>query len=187
MARERGNSVNPLNLPNILSLLRLAILPFFLSYLAGGEIKPALFAMGGMILTDVLDGYTARRLNLVSRLGKILDHVVDKIVLLTVSYTLCRVRDLPFWVFYLILLGEAVTLSVSAFLWKKRNVVAQSNAVGRVAGVFSVVTALAYIFEHPYRVHLLYFTLFAMLLSSLNYLRIYLPHILNRRKDRVPV
>ncbi len=148
---------------------------------------PALTVIGVMIITDILDGYLARHLSQVSELGKALDHVVDKIVVLTISYTLCCVRDLPFWVFYLLVLREAATLAVSAFMWRKRKVMAQSNWLGRIAGVLSVFTALAYLFSLKARTTLLYITLLAMLVSSLNYLRIYWPVLLNRRKSRVSV
>ncbi len=87
-------------LPNVITFLRLAVLPVFLcltySATPAGVIAAAvLFNLAAA--SDWLDGYLARRNGAVSRLGTLLDPVVDKIVVLSALLVLVDLRLLPLW------------------------------------------------------------------------------------------
>ena len=68
-----------LTIPNALSLLRLGLIPFYTSLYLHGNISLAAFILAISCLTDLLDGFIARRFHMVSDLGKFLDPLADKI------------------------------------------------------------------------------------------------------------
>ena len=72
-------------IPNLLSLLRLVLIPVYVSlYLDGNHNQLAAGILAFSCLTDLLDGYIARRFHMVSDLGKFLDPLADKITQLSV-------------------------------------------------------------------------------------------------------
>ncbi len=161
------------SVPNLLSLLRLLLLPGFVVFLLQNQNASALFVLGLMALTDALDGYLARRWHQVSTLGKVLDHVIDKVIILTITWVLVHHRGLPGWVFWAILAREALTILATAYMFYRHGVMGQSSKLGRATGVAMAVTLIFYLFEWPYRLWVLYGTLGLALAASLNYLRIY--------------
>lgn len=102
-------------LPNILSLGRLVLLPFvlWLSYstrLPGLIGALVLFNLGA--LSDWLDGLVARRYEMDSRFGKLLDPVVDKIFILSVFFVLSDLQLLPLWLVLLVMAREFLVSAV---------------------------------------------------------------------------
>ncbi len=84
-----------MTLPNILTLLRMALIPcfvavFYLPFRRAHLLAAALFALAA--ITDWLDGYLARRLNQTSKLGAFLDPVADKLMVVVVLVILLEVR-----------------------------------------------------------------------------------------------
>ena len=77
------------SIPNILSMLRIALIPVVLYYYFNGEVKVAGVALIISALTDAADGYIARRFKQVTTLGKILDPVADKLTQFCVAVGLC--------------------------------------------------------------------------------------------------
>lgn len=91
---EKNNGFVILTVPNLLSLFRLGLIGVFIRVYSVGE-RPAAACMVLLIsgITDVLDGYIARKFNMVSDVGKILDPLADK---LTQAVTLiCLARRFP--------------------------------------------------------------------------------------------
>ena len=99
-----------LNVPNILSLLRLAGVPVFLWLLLGPQEDGwALALLVFSALTDWLDGKLARWLNQMSRLGQLLDPAADRLYILATLIAFL-VRDIiPWWVVVPLVLREAVS------------------------------------------------------------------------------
>lgn len=71
------------HLPNLITVVRLGLLPWFGLALVGGERTGALVLLGVMAFSDVLDGWLARRFRLVTRLGSVLDPLADKLLQIT--------------------------------------------------------------------------------------------------------
>lgn len=77
-----------MTVPNLLTVIRIALIPFFAVLYLKGETVPALILLAVSGLTDLFDGKIARRFNQVSALGKILDPVADKLTQITVAVIL---------------------------------------------------------------------------------------------------
>ncbi len=86
-----------MNLPNKLTLLRVLLIPFCLLLWALGQAVPAAAVFILATLTDFLDGYLARKNNLVTVFGKFADPVADKILVLTAMIFLCADGRIPAW------------------------------------------------------------------------------------------
>ena len=86
-----------MNLPNKLTLLRVLLIPVCLVLWALGQpvYSAAVFALAA--LTDFLDGYIARKQNIITVFGKFADPVADKILVLTAMIFLCADGILPAW------------------------------------------------------------------------------------------
>ena len=84
-------------LPNILTILRILMTPLFIYFLFWGNghgytIALAIFLLAG--LTDIVDGWLARALGVESKLGKILDPLADKILVLSALISFIRAESL---------------------------------------------------------------------------------------------
>jgi cardiolipin synthase len=100
-----------LTVPNVLSVCRLLLVPFFLYFLIVGDYFVALVILVVSSATDFLDGYIARRFNLVSRLGQLLDPAADRLFIFATLIGLAVQGILPWWLVALIV-GRDVLLLV---------------------------------------------------------------------------
>jgi len=136
--------------PNLLTILRLILLPFIFFFLFKNTTKDLIYAiilMGIVYFSDVFDGYLARKLNQKSDFGKILDPIVDKIVIFCFSLYVLFYKGFPLWAFVLILIKDISILSGGLYLIKKKNIIPTPNFWGKyTASVLGVVLFL-YILE----------------------------------------
>ncbi len=88
------SGIMELNLPNKLTLLRMALVPVYLVLLACGLNVPALIVFAAASLTDMLDGKIARKHHLVTNFGKFMDPIADKLLTHTAFILLCAMGRL---------------------------------------------------------------------------------------------
>ena len=120
--RVRG----PWTLPNFITLLRLAALPFFLFAIAAGHFGIALviFVVAG--ISDGIDGYLARRFDMKSALGAYLDPIADKLLMMS-SYLFLAVPSfpaavkIPVWLAVLVISRDLLLLTVALLLILSSN------------------------------------------------------------------
>lgn len=97
------------NLPNTITLLRLVVIPvLFLLLLAPGRILSMIIAVLFIIasITDLVDGYIARKYNIVTTMGKFLDPVADKLVVTTAMILLIPIGRIPAWIVVVIVMRD---------------------------------------------------------------------------------
>jgi cardiolipin synthase len=158
-----------------LSLSRLVLLPFFVLTLIRGHDFLAFLFLLVIGFTDVVDGYLARRYEMVSDLGKVLDHLGDKLVNIVVIYSLSAARGLPLLIFWIVAAREVLFILVGIFLAQRERTMVQSNWLGKTAGIVMFSSWILYIFKiTPWNLYLLYVALATMLIASLGYLQKYL-------------
>lgn len=134
-----------MNLPNALTLFRMALVPMF-AY-AYFFIKPTWIALALFLLasaTDYLDGYLARRLNQITDFGKLMDPLADKLMMVTMMVCLACTRHLAWWVVIVMLLKELLMMLGSGYMLR-REIVVYANIWGKLATVVFVL-ALALVF-----------------------------------------
>lgn len=103
--------------PNLLSALRILLIPAFVALLMneGTRVLGFLF-LGLVVSTDWVDGYLARRTGQVSELGKILDPVADRLALAAALITFVVLDAFPLWAALLVVVRDAVVLATGAIL-----------------------------------------------------------------------
>ena len=126
---------NVWTVPNVLTMIRLILVPVFVIVFRAGHLKGALAIFCAASLTDLLDGYLARKLNQITDFGKLFDPLADKLMVLTALFCQALAGVLP-WAAVLIVLGkELIMVAGSAFLLGK-GVVVYANYYGKTATVF---------------------------------------------------
>ena len=122
------------NIPNILSLLRILMIPVVAISFYHGNYASAAIVFLIACFTDVVDGYLARRFGWITDIGKILDPLADKGMQLTVLISLAMCGRMPRVAAYLVLIKELAMFLGGVFLYKHRIVVA-ANWYGKAATV----------------------------------------------------
>lgn len=88
-------------------------------------------------LSDLLDGYLARSRNEISELGKIIDPIADKTAVISIVIIMLVLDLIPLWYLIITVLRDAIILAGGLYLSYKKNIVLQSNWMGKLA-VFSI-------------------------------------------------
>ena len=122
-----------LTLPNLLSFLRLALVPVFLVLLVEGQDIWALIILAVSGFTDFLDGYLARRLNQVSRLGQLLDPAADRLYIFAALLGLAWRELIPWWLVGIIVARDVMLLVIGIFLARIGHSAFPVNWVGKFA------------------------------------------------------
>jgi CDP-diacylglycerol--glycerol-3-phosphate 3-phosphatidyltransferase len=134
------------NLPNGLTVLRLALVPVFVTFLVAGGTGSrivAFFVFGVASVTDLLDGQLARRSGMITDFGKIADPIADKALTGSALITLSVLGELPWWVTAIILCRE-VGVTILRF-WVIRHGVIAASRGGKIKTVLQIVAIGLYI------------------------------------------
>jgi len=130
--------------------------------------------------TDALDGYIARKYNLITPLGKLLDPLADKLMLTTVLACMYFVKILPLWIVLIIIIKEFVQILGGFLLFHRNDTVVQSNIFGKLTTVFFAVSVVL-LFWHeylaPFDEYALLFTVAFAVLSLVQYFVKYIKDI----------
>ncbi len=126
-----------MNIPNILTLIRLFMVPLYvvIFYCEDGMRiwSTVIFVLASA--TDVLDGYIARKYNMSTRWGQLMDPLADKCMQLAVMLTLFSVKLVPGWFLGILVAKEAMMIIGGAFLYSKKTYV-KANHAGKLNTVF---------------------------------------------------
>ena len=132
-------------IPNILTTVRLIIIPFFAYFMLNSEsfiVPLLLFVFSGV--TDIVDGWIARRFNMITDVGSVYDPLVDKLMQITAVVCLSVNGTIPGWVICVVAFKEISMIAVGVVLYLKKIVV-HSNWYGKAATVFFYVIILVFI------------------------------------------
>jgi CDP-diacylglycerol--glycerol-3-phosphate 3-phosphatidyltransferase len=170
-------------LPNMLTLGRLALLPFIFFCLKrptfASHVAVTILILLAMLL-DSLDGYLAHRLNQVTNVGRILDPLVDKISVACGIIFLVVLRDFPLWAAVLIFGRDGVILVLAVTLMKKRALIPSSTLLGKATVTALAGMILLYVVDlQPYARIATYIGLSLVVLSGLGYFLSYLHIVRN--------
>lgn len=132
-----------LTIPNLLSFLRIALIPVFVTLIVDPDTTEAGLALFVVVLaTDWVDGAIARATGQVSELGKVLDPMADRLAIAAGLIALV-VRDaFPLWAALLILLRDVAVLVAGLVLLSKRRARIEVRYLGKVA-TFALMAAIA--------------------------------------------
>ena len=161
-------------LANALSLLRIALVPFIvysLRHPAEEAVWWTLALLATAALSDLADGFVARRFNQISRTGRILDPIADKVLLVSVGFALVLWREFSSWLLVSLLVRDLGIVIAGAFLLGKREVVVPPNRIGKNTTAVLVLTAVCFVVDtpEPVRQTLVWISAAFLALSSASY------------------
>jgi CDP-diacylglycerol--glycerol-3-phosphate 3-phosphatidyltransferase len=198
--RRQSLREDALNLPNMLTMLRIVMIPIVMVMLWDGT--PVMNFWAGWVytaatVTDALDGYLARKLNVVSVLGKFLDPLADKLIVLSTLVLMTGMGRVPAWVVALILARE-LSISMLRAIASSEGVVIAAGEGGKAKTALQMIAVLFLMLHHPYKIDfwfteqwvdfntaglfLLYISLFFALTSAGEYLGLFVDAV--EAKDR---
>ncbi len=157
--RRRTLREDALNLPNLLTFARILAIPLILVLLDRGGPRDCFWAallFAGAAITDFLDGYLARKRGLVSVLGKFLDPLADKLIVMATLVWLVPMGRIEPWVVVLLLARE---LSISGLrsIAASEGVVIAAGEGGKSKTALQMVGILMLMIGYPYRMNFLLF------------------------------
>ena len=128
---------NNMNLPNILTLIRLFLVPVYIVVFALGEKYAALAVFLVASFTDLLDGRIARKYNLITDFGKLMDPLADKVMVLTAMCSMAignaRIPKVIPWAAVIILFIKELIMVIGSGKLLKSGVVVYASMIGKVA------------------------------------------------------
>ena len=130
-----------LTIPNLLSFLRIAVIPLVYLDLVAGRHLRALVLLAVLASTDWLDGYLARRLDQTSRLGIHLDPISDRVLFVVAGAGLVVSGLLPLWAVLVVVVRDLAVLGAGAVLIARGAEPPPASRVGKSA-TFGLLAAL---------------------------------------------
>ena len=138
-----------LTLPNVISVIRLCLVPLYLALLMGGQDLAAAVTFAVAAGTDFLDGQIARRTHTVSKLGQLLDPTVDRVLMITGVLGVFLVGRLPLWIILVVVLRDALLLGGGSWLLFKRGIRVPVIYPGKFATTFLFVGFAGLVLNAP--------------------------------------
>jgi CDP-diacylglycerol--glycerol-3-phosphate 3-phosphatidyltransferase len=132
------------NVPNQLTLARMAGLPFFIALFNSDNLTAqwgSLALFGGLAFTDWLDGHLARKHSLITNFGKIMDPLADKLLMLTAMICFVQVGLVPGWMIVLIWWRELAVTGLRTLVATRRTVLA-ADSWGKAKTVLQVIAVV---------------------------------------------
>lgn len=159
-----------MNIPNKITILRIVLIPIFIILLYikvryMEYIAALVFII--LALTDALDGYIARKRKQVTKLGKLIDPLADKLLISSALIFLIG-KGIPSWMAFVIIAREfAVTglrLSASA-----KNITIAASRLGKIKTILQIVAIVAVIINFPYNWYFMLAAVILTLISGVDY------------------
>ena len=167
------------HVPNALTIIRFLLIPFIVVNIFNGNFIIAFIFFTVSGITDIADGFIARKFNLISNFGKLMDPLADKLTQIATIASLTLKDIIPIWILAIVLLKELIMIAGASFLYGK-DVVVYSKWYGKLATVLFYVAIVFSLlinqFELPsiwsnLDLWLFYLALFATVFSLLMYIK----------------
>lgn len=144
------------NLPNALTFGRILMIPVCLWFLDQDTARSGFWAgliFTGAALTDVLDGYLARKLNVVSVLGKLIDPLADKLIVMACLIWMVPMARIPAWA-VIVLLAREFSITALRAVAASEGVIISAGQEGKTKTALQMIGIIAIIAGYPYQVHM---------------------------------
>lgn len=162
-----------MNLANKLTLLRIFLVPVFLFIISvnankyGIYIATVIFIIAA--LTDTLDGYVARSRNQVTKFGKFMDPLADKLIVTSALVALVEMKKLSTWVVMIIIAREFAITGLRAIAASEGVVIAASYW-GKAKTVTQIIAIVAVLLDIPYSDYLVAVAVISTVVSGIDYI-----------------
>ena len=185
---EKLNRQQILSLPNGLTIIRIAAIPIILFLLfTSGRTDQILTSTLFLLVagTDTLDGYFARRRGMVTTLGKFLDPLADKLLIVTSLIALIPARGIPAWM-VIVIVGREISVTGLRGIAGSQGIIISASSLGKYKTVFEVASIFLLILEgnyfsiefHQVGIGLLWVSMGLAIISAIDYFKRFLKTII---------
>lgn len=144
---KRGSLIdrneNIWNVPNLLTMLRMAGVAVFIALFALDKMTAAMIVFILAACTDALDGYIARKYHLITSFGKLMDPLADKLMTLSALVCLTVKGLVPVWLLVIEGTKEVIMVCGGIFVLRKKKMVVQADFIGKAATVTFIAAIVA--------------------------------------------
>ena len=133
------------HVPNILTIIRFLLIPIIVIFAFEDNYIATIIVLTISGLTDVLDGYIARKYNFITNFGKLMDPLADKMTQVALLGTLAIQKIIPVWIIVVVIIKEFLMVSGASFLYGKELVVS-SKWYGKLTTVLFYVAIVCSLF-----------------------------------------
>lgn len=176
------------NLPNGVAVIRIMAIPVILLLLfSTGRVFQMITALVFLLvaLTDMLDGYFARRQKMVTTVGKFLDPLADKLLIVTALIALISARGIPLWM-VIVIVGREIAVTGLRGIAMSEGIVISSSMIGKYKTAFEMTSIFCLILNGPFLsidfhvigMALLWVALILAVVSGIDYFRKFLKTII---------
>ncbi|MDC4206278.1 MAG: CDP-diacylglycerol--glycerol-3-phosphate 3-phosphatidyltransferase [Candidatus Manganitrophus sp.] len=140
-----------MNLPNILTMIRVVLIPFFIFFFSRPSTSSAIIAAVIFLvasLTDLLDGYLARRRKEVTQFGKFLDPVADKLLIVAALILLVANGRVPAWI-AIVIIGREFAVTAFRAIASSEGVIIAAEGTGKYKMFLQTVAIIFLITDLP--------------------------------------
>jgi CDP-diacylglycerol--glycerol-3-phosphate 3-phosphatidyltransferase len=140
------------NIPNILTMMRIAAIPLMVYLLLTGERESSFWAaalFSAASFTDWLDGYLARKMGIVTVFGKFLDPIADKLVVMAALIMIIPHGRVPAWM-VLVILGREIIITGLRGIASSEGIVIEASDLGKFKTIFQIVAIIALLLHYDY-------------------------------------
>ena len=169
------------NIPNILTIIRFILVPFIYTSVINKNFLTALIIFTISAITDILDGFIARKFNYITDIGKLMDPLADKLTQISLLLALSFLNIFAWWIFAFVFIKELVLVISACVLYSKKDVVVYSKWYGKLATTLFYLAIVVSLITNqfnmtmPFRIDLyLYYlailaTIFSLIMYSIKF------------------
>lgn len=159
------------HVPNILTMCRFVLVPFIFIAIVNENYLLAFILLTVSGLTDVLDGFIARKFNFITNFGRLMDPLADKTTQIFTLIALSFIGIIPNWILVVVFIKETIMVAGASFLYGKKLVVS-SRWYGKLATVVFYIAIVASLtinyFSIPYKIDIyIYYVALALTILAL--------------------
>ncbi|GAB6270426.1 MAG: CDP-diacylglycerol--glycerol-3-phosphate 3-phosphatidyltransferase [Smithella sp.] len=141
-----------LNLPNTITLARISVVPFlFFLLMSPGPfwslVLAALFVLAS--ITDFLDGFIARKYNLITTMGKFLDPLADKLIVNTAMILMIPIGRIDAWIVVMIIMRDLIVDGIRSIA-SSEGIYIQASVLGKQKTLAQIIAVTALMIHYPF-------------------------------------
>jgi len=145
------NNNRNFNLPNTITLIRICVVPFLFILLANpgrfwSLIIAALFVIAS--LTDILDGYIARKYQMITTMGKFLDPIADKLIVNSAMILMIPIGRIPAWIVVITIMRDLIVDAIRSIA-SSDGLFIQASRLGKQKTVTQIIAVTALMIHYP--------------------------------------
>ncbi len=138
-------------IPNVITLGRLVLLPFFLFALCYNKTTLAILLFTAIALSDMLDGLSAKITKQETKIGSLLDSTTDLLILFSTLITLLFIKKYISIYMIIILIIPIIIISIAKLVYIKKRGDVSPTIIGKITVAFAYLTSIALLINFEYK------------------------------------